>query len=464
MKFLLIFPPSSGYKLIAKRCLEDDSYIPPLGLLYIARILLDNGHTVEVIDYTAEHFNELKLQKKLSNADVVGMTILSSRYELPQELAAFIRKCDSDIPLFIGGPHCSVIREKALLDFPADVSVMGDVESRILLIVEALQGKRKFSSIPGIFYREGEKIRQTKPLKSNINLDAVPFPARHLVDKYEYGYFMGVKLAFGKPTSIVTTRGCPFGCRFCGIRNIQPWYQERSVENVQEEVRQLAEEGYKTLQIMDDNFLVNKKRAEKIMDFIIRNKFDLDIWIGGARVDSADRRLYEKIRDAGGTLMNFGLESGNQDVLDFYNKKITLEQIKKAVNLSVEMGFFTTGSFILGAPIETEKHLRNTMEFAKKLPLDFARFFPLGYLCGAPLWIEKVKEGVIQPDEYVVTADSRRGLGRFTQEELVNFCQKAHNNIFYDPRFILRQIYRALYRRNFRYLKLGMKVFTGIIE
>ena len=464
MHFVLIFPPSSGYKLIAKRSLEEDSYVPPLGLLYLGRVLLDNGHTVEVIDYTAEQFNESKLKNKLYTADVVGMTVLSSHYELPQELATFINECNPEIPLFIGGPHCSVIREKALLEFPADVSVMGDAELRITSIAKALQGKRKISSIPGIYYKEGEKIRKTKPLKSNINLDTIPFPARQLVDKYEYGYFMGTKLSRGKTASMITTRGCPFGCRFCGIRNISPWYQERSVENVQGEINQLAEEGYRTLQIMDDNFLVNKKRADKIMDFIIKNEYDFDIWIGGARVDSAEKGLYEKMRDAGVIFMNFGLESGNQDVLDYYNKKITPEKIKKAVDLSIKMGFFTTGSFILGAPIETKKHLKTTIKFAKNLPLDFARFFPLGYFCGSPLWKEMVKKGKIQPDEYVVESDSRRGLGRFTKEELRDICQKAHNNIFYDPRFLLRQVYRAFYRNNFRFLNLGMKVFAGIIK
>ena len=464
MKFILIFPPSSGYNLIEKKNLQDDSFVPPLGLLYLARMLIDNGHSIELIDYTAEQFNESKLKNILSTADAVGMTIHSNRPELAQELATYIKKCDSDLPLIIGGPHCSVVKEKVMEEFPADVSVMGDAEFRIPLIAEALQGKRKFLSIPGLYYKKGKKIHKTKPNKSNINIDTIPFPTRDLVDKYEYGYFMGIKFALGKTTSIITSRGCPYNCQFCGIKNISPWYQERSVANVQEEISQLANEGYKTLQIMDYNLLFNKKRAEEIMDFIIRNEFDFDIWIGGARVDSADLGLYEKMRDAGVTLINFGLESGNQDVLDFYNKKITLDQIRKAIDLSIEMGFFTTGSFILGAPIETEDHLKSTMNFAKSLSLDFTRFLPLEYYCGSPLWNEMVKKGKIQPDEYVVQSDSRRGLGNFTKEELSNICQKAHNNIFYDPRFISRQLYRAFSRDNFRFLLVGMKVLSKIYK
>ena len=101
MHFVLIFPPSSGYKLIAKRSLEEDSYVPPLGLLYLGRVLLDYGHTVEVIDYTAEQFNESKLKNKLHTADVIGMTVLSSHYELPQELATFINECNPEIPFFL---------------------------------------------------------------------------------------------------------------------------------------------------------------------------------------------------------------------------------------------------------------------------------------------------------------------------------------------------------------------------
>lgn len=458
MKFLLIYPPSEEYQFAEKKGISVGAFVPPLGILYLSRMLEDNGHKVEIIDYNSEEVNKVELRNKLKHVDACGLTIVSARFAPSINLAQFIKKCEPDLPLLIGGPHCSVVPKKSLIDFNADICVKGDAEYTILTVAKALEGKRQLSNIPGIYYKEKNKAKNTGPSEPIENLDNIPFPSRHLVDKYEYGYFSGRKLAIGKTTSILTTRGCPYHCRFCGIKTIQPCYCERSVENVTKEIQEVVNNGFQTIQIVDDNFLANKKRAEKIIDYIIKNELGIEIWIAGARVDSADRQLYKKMKKAGVVFISFGIESGNQDVLDYYNKRITLSQIRKAIDLCIEMDFYISGSFILGAPIETEKHIRNTIEFAKSLNMDFIRFLSLGYLCGSPLWQEAVKEGKIKPDEYVVPADSRRGLGRFTEEELKNYCVEAYNEIFYDPRFLSLQVIRAFDRKNFRFLKVGLEM------
>lgn len=458
MKFLFIYPPSEEYQYAEKKGISVGAFVPPLGILYLSRMLEDKGHEVEVIDYNSEEVNKEELRKKLKSVDSCGLTIVSARFAPSLNLAHFIKECEPNISLLIGGPHCSVVPEKSLINFNADICAKGDAEYTILSLAEALEGKKKLSAVTGIYYKEKNKVKNTGNPKKIENLDNIPFPARHLVDKYEYGYFSGRKLAIGKTTSVLTTRGCPYNCRFCGIKTIQPCYSERSVENVTEEIKEVVNNGFQTIQIVDDNFLANKKRAEKIMDYIIKNELEIEIWIAGARVDSADRQLYKKMKKAGVVFISFGIESGNQDVLDFYNKRITLSQIRKAIDLCIEMDFYISGSFILGAPIETEKHIRNTIEFAKSLNMDFIRFLSLGYLCGSPLWKEAVNKGKIKPDEYVVPADSKRGLGKFTEEELKDYCVEAYNEIFYDPRFLSLQVLRAFDRKNFRFLKVGLEM------
>ena len=111
--------------------------------------------------------------------------------------------------------------------------------------------------------------------------------------------------------------------------------------------------------------------------------------------------------------LGFGIESGNQDVLDFYNKKITLDQIRKAVKLANEMNIIARGTFIFGAPIETKKHFENTIKFACSLPLDVAIFCPLAYCPGSDLYNEAIKAGKINKNERSIVADSSRGLGNF---------------------------------------------------
>ena len=463
MKFLFIYPASGKFEIASKKYISSGPHLPPLGILYLAEMLEINGHDVEVLDCNAEDIGEDKIKEKILSSDAIGMTIYTEPTALNNSimLSNLIKGCDPDIPLLIGGPHCSLHPEHSLLNHHADICVRGEGELIITPLAETIEGKRKLSTIPGIYYKERNKIKKNKPANQIDDLDALPFPARHLVDKYEYGFMLGVKIAKGKLTSVLTSRGCPYRCRFCGMRYLLPRYKRRSINNITKEIEEVINAGYTTLSFVDDNFLHKKEEAEKIMDFIIQKEMNVHLWIEEARVDSADRRLYQKMRDAGVEIINFGIESGNQDVLDFYNKRITLSQIRKAVHLSKEMGFFVNASFILGAPIETKKHIKNTIKFAKSIPLDSVIFYNLEYGYGSPLWDEAVEEGKIQPDEYSVKADSKRGLGNFTEKELIDYNMNAYKSYYFNPRLWKRELFYAFAKKDFRFLKLGLRMLTS---
>ncbi len=460
MRFLFIFPPGQRFIITDKKVFPPDSYSPPLGLLYLSALLERNGHTVEVLDYNAENVKESELVKKIESADAVGMTICTNSLNESIDLAHLIKNYNPSIALLIGGPHCNIAPEKSIIDLNADICATGDVELTICSIADALQGNGNLASIPGIYYKDKGEIKQTMPMQEIKDLDSLPFPARHLVAKYEYGYFIGEKLTDGKTTSIITTRGCPYQCSFCGYNSIRSNYDERSVENVIKEIEEIISQGYYSIIIVDNNFLANKNRVEKIMDKIIEKRLKINIWIMGARVDSADRRLFEKMRNAGVSFICFGIESGNQDVLDFYNKKTTLKQITEAIRLSKEMGFFTSGNFIIGASIETKEHIENTIKFAKSLPLDVAHFVILRYVYGSPLWNKALEEGIIKKEEHSVIADSQHNLGLFNEEELKNYCMKAHRSFYFNPRYIIRQLLYAFKNKDFRFIKAGLNMFT----
>ncbi|PNX49610.1 MAG: hypothetical protein BV456_08795 [Thermoplasmata archaeon M8B2D] len=182
------------------------------------------------------------------------------------------------------------------------------------------------------------------------------------------------------------------------------------------------------------------------------------------RVDSADEKLFRLMKKAGVTHLQFGLESGNQEVLDFYNKKTDLKKIRNAVLLSNKMGFFTIGTFILGAPFETKKHFQKTIKFAKSLPLDSVSFLPLKYVAGSELWCKAVKEGKISEDEYSVYADSKRELGLYTYEELTRICNKAHREFYMRLSFILRLLIKSLKNDDFGFLQSYLSLFFSNIS
>jgi anaerobic magnesium-protoporphyrin IX monomethyl ester cyclase len=439
-----------------------EAYLPPLGLLYIAKQLEKRGYQVTVIDFVAEPFTEDKLRKHLETADFVGITITSQIASSAEKLVDFIKRTAPNTLIIIGGPHCTLQGKQVLNEMKADISVMGDGEHTINEILDVFEKKKTFGEVHGIFYREGKEIKAGLPGYEIENLDEIDFPSLHFVSKYSYGKRQVAGVTFfakGKITSMVTTRGCPFHCRFCVSKSIFKKYRFRSPENVIQELEEISKE-YDSVFIVDDNFLSNKKHVEKIMDFLIAKKLSLEIWIAGVRVTDADEALFRKMKKAGVKSIEFGIESGNQEILDYYDKKITLDQVRRAVKLSKNAGFLTIGNFILGAPIETERQMDDSIAFAKELNLDFAFFYPFSYLKGSDLWEDAFREGIVQENDLFLLNNSRDGVGTMSLEVFRNKITEAYHRFYFSPHYFFSQLFRQLFvYRNFRVFYAGLKLF-----
>jgi radical SAM superfamily enzyme YgiQ (UPF0313 family) len=463
MKFLLL--RSEGCDDIDSRgSVYSPSFLPPLSLMYIGAALEHAGHKVEIVDLAVQRFSKELLKKSLKSVDAVGMSVYTDNYKDAAEIAKMIKEIDHDISIIIGGPHCIFLEDQSLRDIPhADICVVGEGEKVITDIALFLQGKKDLSQINGIYYQENKKIKKGKPVQVIDDLNSVYFPARHLAERYDYGK-LGKKFLF-KPrlTSIITSRGCPFKCRFCARYStaIKGWGNRiRSAENVLKEFQEI-DGKYNTVMIVDDNFTLDKKRVHSIMDGLIEMDSDIELLIMGSRVDSADRDLYEKMKKANVKLIAYGIESGNQDVLDFYRKGFTIEQARKAIFLAREMNFKTVATFILGAPIETKEHFDKTINFACSLPLDMAIFGVLHYEMGSDLWRDAVNNNKLSKDEFLVAADSIRGLGNFPKQYLYEYTDMGHKRFYLRPTFITYQVFRALVNRDFGLLRNGLNFIRG---
>jgi len=439
--------------------------VPPLGILYIAKKLEENGDNVKIIDFSAEAYNEKKLINSLNGIDIVGITVLSYSIKDVISMIKTIKKHQSQIKIVIGGPHCTLFPEKSLTETSADICVQGDGELVFTDIKKEINGKISLSKIPGIYYKEKNKIKKGANLELIKDLDSIPFPSRHIVKNYIYGRQFKPKMKQGEFTSIITSRGCPFNCTFCSRNSISmKKFRQRSTKNIVEEINEISNLGYRIVSFVDDNFLANKKLAIQLFENILNKKMKMKFIVTALRVDSADEKLFRLMKKAGVTHLQFGLESGNQEVLDFYNKKTDLKKIRNAVLLSNKMGFFTIGTFILGAPFETKKHFQKTIKFAKSLPLDSVSFLPLKYVAGSELWCKAVKEGKISEDEYSVYADSKRELGLYTYEELTRICNKAHREFYMRLSFILRLLIKSLKNDDFGFLQSYLSLFFSNIS
>jgi anaerobic magnesium-protoporphyrin IX monomethyl ester cyclase len=455
MRFTLIYGTDHARPMFRKKQFGIQVPVyPPLGLLYLGSALEQAGHEAEIIDFNIDKDPYSAIDKSIHHSDAIGLSVDNESFCESAQIAQYIKNKDPHIPIVIGGPHCTIYQEQSLVNIPAaDICVNGDGEHAIVDIAETLEGTRSLNDIPGVLYRRNSVIVHGRPAELIINLNSLPFPARHLVAKYDYG--KSNKLFMYKPrlTSIATARGCPYRCQYCIYHAI--WhhrYRQRSVENVISEFHGIIEQGYQTVMFADPIFLANQKRAHAIMDELIAMDSSLELFIGGNRADITDRTLYEKMRQAGVKYLSFGLGSGNQDVIDFLGKHTTVEQIQNVVRLTDDLGFFIHGTFILGAPFEDRNHFKKTIEFACSLPLDSVTFYPMVYRKGSDLWQDAFAQGKIHGDIYKTFADKGSGLSPFTKKEIFKYCRWATQRFFYRPHYIIHLFTKALKNDDFRWV------------
>jgi radical SAM superfamily enzyme YgiQ (UPF0313 family) len=367
--------------------------------------------------------------------------------------------------VIIGGPHCTLFPEKSLEEIDADICVQGDGELIINDIVDILIKKGDLSKIPGVYFKENNKIKKGSYIKLIEELDSIPFPSRDLIRKYDYGKEYNPNIKKGEFTSIVMSRGCPYRCKFCSRNSVSmKKYRVRSVDNVLMELKELDKQGFKYIAFEDDSFITDIDKVNELFKSIIKENIKLKFIITAARVDAINEELFSNMKKAGVTHLQFGFESGNQDVLDFYNKNTTTDGIKIAVNLCNKMGFFTIGTFILGAPIENKEHIRRTIDFAKSLKLDSVSFLPLKYVAGSDLWCEAVRQGKISEDDFIIKAGSENNLSLFSQKDIEQYCIKAHREYYLRPKFALSLIKKSLRNDDLGFLQSYISLFLSNIK
>ena len=218
-------------------------------------------------------------------------------------------------------------------------------------------------------------------------------------------------------------------------------WRPRSPENIVQELSILEEQGYHNLLWVDDNFTISKKRLMELSDLLKKEKLEFD-WMAEGRVTQSSIELLNAMKQMGCKILSYGVESGSQRILDWYNKKINLNQIYDAVKNSKKVGIdMILANFIVGAPIETREEIINTLNFAQKLDIDFPQFHILGIIPGNWIWDQMVKEKRINPDECweVGTAVLPIPLS-----ELMVRIREAHKKFMLRPNYISRQILKTI--------------------
>jgi len=368
---------------------EKNSERPKLGLGYLSSYLKKYlpGISLSLSFVKDDLISDIQKIKP----DIVGFSAMSHTFNLQIGKARMVKE-KFGLPVIIGGVHISLV-PKALPKW-IDVGVISEGEEvlRRLLLSYRKNKKLKNREIPGLVFWQDGKIKITGPALLVEPIDKIPFP--------DWDF---LRVGKNGPGHIMTSRGCPFNCRFCESRNFWKKYRTHSPEYVVSEIEAIYKRyGRDELVIMDDLFFVDKERLERIKNLLKNKKitqrmrFEL---IG--RADLFNEEIAKILAEMNVFAISFGMESGSEKILSYLkNKTVTLNQIRKAVSLAKKYKMEVLGTFMVGSPGETEEDIRKTIEFIKELDLDQVGINVTTPFPGTELWEVAKKKCLVKDDKW----------------------------------------------------------------
>jgi len=439
---------------------------PPLGLLYLATSARNLGHQVQVIDQASINLNNqavIKRVKKL-DPDVVGFSVLCESFGNARIISEQLKSWNPNINIIFGNYLPTFYARKMLGNSEfLDICIRGEGDITFIELLEVLERNKPLEEVDGISYRINGRVMENKDRPLIKNLDILPIPDRTFTPDIYKNKIYGIDVSKHKFTTIISSKGCPYSCRFCSCRAfMNGTFRTRSVNNVLAEICELADQGYQELFFVDDNFTLNKKRVIELSQKIRKEKLDLRFTTFG-RVNHSTYELYRHMKLAGVNVILFGFESGVQRILNYYNKKITIEMSRIAVKLARKAGIdMITGAFLLGGYDESYKEALQTIKFISTLDIDFAQIVITRALPGTPIFNELINRKILDEEKYWKTGVNIIDLpgakmNRIGVFRLVNYY---FPKIFSNSKYIFRAFYRNLmsrYRREILFSHLNRK-------
>lgn len=375
-KILLIQPPQTMKEIYGKLGVIAPSQTP-IGILSIGAVLKKQGHRVEIIDCQAEGLDheELFLRIVTSKPDIIGVTSTTVSFNSAKHLLARVKEEFPRVTTLFGGSHLSAIPEKTMRECPhIDIGVLGEGEKTVSEIVRMMDECNEVRGIKGIIVREGGTIHKSAPQEPIRDLDSLPFPAWDLLKSFQDYHLLSLR-GEDKGTIVVTSRGCPFNCSYCSQAVFGHNWRFNSVDYVIEQVKYLVRRyGLNFIDFEEDLFTVLPKRVEAICERILSD--DLAVrWSCMAKAGHVSLPLLRLMKKAGCSIIYMGIESSSDRVLSLLNKGVTRHKIEESVRMVHEAGINVYGSFIFGVPTQTIPEMRETLSFARSLPIHSASFF-----------------------------------------------------------------------------------------
>ncbi len=467
MKVLVTNPPWPGEGYGARSDVRwphkrKDKYIEyPIYLAYSVAVLEEAGFEPSFVDAIMEELDVAAFAQRVKEIHpellVMECSTPSIRYDL--QSAAAVKAALPEVRIALVGSHVTFFHREVLSENPAvDAVCRGEFEITLRELARAMAEGRDWSTVEGLSYRHDGQVVANAERPLIANLDALPFPARHIVrsEGYRAGIFSGTQ-----PTAIVSSRGCPFQCTYClwpatlyGHR-----FRARSAENVVEEIGEVVHQyGIDEIYFDDDTFTMDRQRVLDICHLIRERRLRVS-WIVQARVDTVDREVLRAMKEAGCHYILFGVESGSPEMLETMKKRIELDQVREAFRLCRELGIKTQAFFLFGVPGETQQTIRQTIEFAKSLPASTAQFAVVVPHPGSALYEQVVRHGwlVYSDWEDFASCEALVETPQLSRAEVQQARVNAYREFYFRPAYIWQEALRIRHPRDLQRLMRGAR-------
>ncbi|MCG2713900.1 MAG: B12-binding domain-containing radical SAM protein [Candidatus Omnitrophica bacterium] len=440
--------------------------VPPFGLLMVASILKNKGHSVWFLDASAEGKNIGQIAKIISGYQVV--IILTSTMTVNEDAEALskLKEINPSLVTIVFGSHPTFRPKDTLAKIGIDIIIMGEPEFIAVDLLAAFErGDGSWKKVKGIGYKQDKEYKLNERYPLIENLDTLPFVDRSMLPK-EAVYFNPI-VKKNPYTVMVTSRGCLGQCTYCTV----PYFygarhRYRSAKNVIEELKDIQEEGYREVYFRDETFAFSKERIKEISYCMLDSKINIS-WICNARIGILDRESIKLMKEAGCHLIKFGVESGVQEILDRAKKGIKISETREAFLWTNEIGIDTHAHVMLGMPGESKETIDKTIKFINEIRPTTVSYGICTPYPGSLLFEEvesrypEIKDGsAVDLSMLHTKCFFNECFTSLNQRQLEESVRHAYRNFYMKLPYILSNLKRIRNIDNLkRYFFAGLKIF-----
>ncbi len=441
MNIILIAPVSSGSSGVNRITTAS-----PLGLAYLAAVVQEMGHSCRIIDADVTALPAELVAKEVARRrpDLIGISSHILNWRGVPPLVELFKRQFPHLPVILGGPFPSAIPEHCLKRSRADAVVVGEGEITLRELCAVLEkGIARFENIDGLVWRDsGGQVRRNAPRALIADIDELPFPAWERLESMPLYHGRARRLPVA---AITTSRGCPCRCSFCSRSVFGNRYRAHSPARVLEEIRRLMSDfGVRQIDVVDDNFTLNRVRAVEILERIAALPTRLSVnLLSGIRADHLTPELPRLMKRAGVYSTTIGIESGDQEILDAAGKGSRLEKVSQAVRVLRKEGILVVGAFIIGLPGDCPETMERTIRFAIRCNPHLTKFAIATPCPGTALYSQIEREGrfLVPTQDGIETGYfGNRAffeIGVTRAEDVEYFYRRAFRRFYFRPRKII---------------------------